>query len=221
MSSTATEIYNQSRALLNDTGAQIMTNAVLLPYLQKAHLELVQKLQLNGAQVLSEQSAVIEVTALATTLTLPADFLRPIELWERADNSGAEFEPMFELEWEADSVQPTDKLLYWAFREQQIQFLGATVNREVRLRYTKALPTITGDSSPSTVTNGITFLAARTAELAARYISKNYQLADSLVTDQVTAMSILIRNTVRDQINLTGKMKPYRYSQKLRRSLWR
>ena len=221
MSSTATEIYTQARALLNDTGAQIYTNAVLLPFLQKAHLELVQKLQLNGANVLSEVSAVIDVTAGAVTLTLPTDFIRPVSLEERLDGSNAEFEPMFERDWEPGDVTQDTELTYWAFREQEIKFLGATTNREVRLRYVKALPTITGDSSLSTVTNGITFLAARTAELAARFISKNFALADSLVTDSVTAMSVLERNITRQQVNLTGKMKPYRWAQKLRKITWR
>ena len=218
---TASDVYTESRSFLNDTGIQIYTNTVLLPYLKTAHDELVQRLRLRGAKVLYERSAVVNYTANDLVIALPADLLTPLSLEEKPDGAAdSQYRAMIELQWEIDTPV-NDRLIYWAYREQEIKVLPATTARDVRIKYIKAIPEISGDSSDITVLQAKTFLSAKTAEHAYRFIAKNMIMADSCANKSEVAIAVLLDNITKTQVNQTARMKPFGFSQKMRRILWR
>src|SRR5438128_3118184 len=144
--STARSALDSARVYLNDVNSQIWTNTVLIPYLKEAHKDLLLVLWLNGIPVLREKSAIINVNANVITLTLPSDLLEPIWLKERAQSSSDDWIPVTETEFEPDLNKDTT-LRYWAWREEAINFIGATTNREVLLRYWKSIATIVDSTS--------------------------------------------------------------------------
>src|SRR5215203_3919947 len=82
------ELLAQSAALLNDASQSDYTNAILLPYLNIALLELEEVFELNNVPVTNETSAVLNVTAgvsaigFATTpTTLPLNLKEIQRVW--------------------------------------------------------------------------------------------------------------------------------------------
>lgn len=111
----ASVAFDSARSYLNDVGAQLWTNTILLPFIKEAHRDLLAVLWLNGIPVIKEQSAAINVTAVTgVTLTLPADLLEPISLSERAQTSSllSDYVPMAETDWDPNIAQ-SDSLRYW------------------------------------------------------------------------------------------------------------
>jgi hypothetical protein len=98
---------------------------------------------------------------------------------------------MTETDWEPTAI-PTNRLNYWNWREEEIKFLGATVNREVRIRYMKGLTRITATTTPVTILNSTTFLGARCATIAAFVIGNNPARATALSDDAGSALSDLL-----------------------------
>lgn len=196
MSVTAAQPLAEAQVLLNDPSKINYTDAKLIPLMQKAYAELQTKMMLNGLPVMKEQtSAPIDVAANVAALSdgagLPSDLIYPIEVSERGDGSTGLFSEMTEQEWEPN-LNPGPELLYWNWREEEIKFLPATTAREVRIRYMKGLTRITATSTVLGVNNSTTFLAARTAALAAWVIGRNQTHAATLQEDAKDALDDLI-----------------------------
>lgn len=191
----ASDIMDKSAALLNDTDRALYTNAVQLPYIGMANESIEQILLTYGIVIQTKNSSAIDVAALATTLTLPDDFLVPIELWEREDGSTdeADWTPMHEQKDLIGFVQTTT-LGVWSFSNNAIRFTGATTDREVLLRYSRSLLSLTSANSPIDINILARYLSRKTAELCARYIGMNSTFADELLTREVApAQDDLIR----------------------------
>lgn len=208
----ASAVFAESQALLNDVAKSIWTDAVLLPFLQKAHRELQVLIWENGLDVIKEITTVIEVAANATSLgaSLPTDLLEPKTLQERVNGSTSE------NDWrdvpEADPlprISPTVSIQYWNWREEVIEFIAPTTDREVKLRYFKGLTVPIESSSPIGFIFGETFLGPRTAALAAGSVG-NTTRADELNTDSALWIpKILAANVKRGQAIPTRRI-PYR-----------
>lgn len=214
MAITAQEPMTECKALLNDPDGNIYPDARVIPFMQKAYRELQTKMMLNGLPVMKETSTDIPVAAgtlfLGDGAGLPTDFVYPIELHERPLNAVTYFETMKELPWEGDYVS-SERLLYWNWREEEIKFAGATTNREVRVRYMKGLTRITGVASVLAINNAVSFLAVRTASLAARFLGSNPSRADSLDGDAGMALSDLLGILVKREQGLGIRRRVNRY----------
>jgi len=214
MAITAQEPLTEVKALLNDPDGNIYPDARVIPFMQKAYRELQTKMMLNGLPVLKESSVDIPVAAgtllLGDGSGLPTDFIYPIELHERVSGSTDRYEEMKELAWEGDYI-PSDRLLYWNWREEEVKFAGATTPREVRIRYMKGLARITGVGSNIAVNNAVSFLATRTASLAARFLGSNPTRADALDGDAGMALSDLLGILVKRDQGLGIRRRVNRY----------
>lgn len=218
----ATSALDSARVYLNDTGKQIWTDAILLPFLKEAHRDMLLVLLLNGISVLREKSATINVAAVTgLTLTLPADLLEPIWLKERAQSSSNpdDWTPMTEVDFEPDINQDVN-LNYWCWREEEIKLVGATTARSVLLRYWKTLtpPAAAGDTLG--FINAEIFLGPQTAGYAAGSVG-NTTLAQELLWIQNSnigtagaRLDMLIRANVKGQQNLPARRIPYRRFQR-------
>lgn len=218
LATTVTDALDESRFLLNDTGATLYTDTVMLKPFRKAYQELENIMVEHGLQIAAEVAADQTITALATVLTtIPSDMLFPITLYERTvgadDNSWIEIR---ERAWEPN-IEPTDILRYWAWREQAVRFVGATVDREVRLRYKKTFPAIASEAATIVVNNSKTFLAARSAQLAARFIGGDRQRYEDLAPDVNAALATLINTHIKRNQSMPIRRRPYNWRRRYRR----
>jgi hypothetical protein len=196
----ASDIMDRSRVALNDQGANLYTNTTLLPVLKIVNDELCDKLISGGMQNLkSTGSGDITLPAGSTIFSAPPDdMIVPIELFEKRvgdDDSG--FTPIIEQSW-LDNVVPSTNLGIWRWSGSEIEFVGATEDRVVRIRYYRVITEITADNSPAEVIRSFNFLAFRTAELAAKNIGENPVKAADIMIDrkmyEFLLMQILNKN---------------------------
>lgn len=186
----ASDVMDESASLLNDTAKTQFTYTAQLPYLKRAN-EILENLMISwGVSVQRQTSAVITVTTSSSNIDLsglsgyPSDMLLPIRLLETDLGSTVFGPPMTEKEWEPE-ITPTSTLQFWVFRNNKIYTPGVTTSRLVKIDYWRQLTVITSQSSNEEVGGGKTWLAAKTAELCARYIGQNKEIADDLFTIEV------------------------------------
>lgn len=208
----ASEVMDQSAALLNDTALSLYTYVIQLPYLKKATEALQQRLAVFGIQVERVVSSSISVSANATSVTLPSDFLLPIKLEERAvGQNDDQWVDMHEVEFEP-IVEPISYIEYWAFRNNKVYIRECSVAKEVRLTYIRTLATISSSSSVVDFNASKAYLSAKTAEYCARYIGMNSDLADEIAgREGATAEDDLLRMYVlQGQSANRARRKPFR-----------
>src|SRR5271157_3129269 len=131
-----------ARTYLNDSLGQTWTDQILMGFLQEAHSELVQDLDLNQVGVLKQVTPTTLVPAGTIALpNQPANILEPISMMEKTPGDDPDFyQDMIKINFlpEEDMDQV---LLFWCWSQEIIQFIGATADREVILRYKGYLTT--------------------------------------------------------------------------------
>lgn len=186
------DILDEAAALLNDPTQKMYTDVILLPYVKRSFQDLQLQLHLEQVQVLNEISTVQEVNAGSTTLpSLPTDLIQPSKMEERLSGSTNSFSPMYEKQWEPNTT-PGTSLVYWTWREQIINFIGATTKREVKLYYLKNLAAIVDANSVIPVSYCQPFMASRTAYYAAAFAGENPTKAKMLKDDADEAFEKLL-----------------------------
>lgn len=210
MSFTIADITPRVAARLNDAAQTKFTDAVLLPYCLDACEELQNKLQLYGIPVLSTIATAIDVpqNTLNMGVLLPADLLIPQRLEERLHGSTDLYAPMTRRQWEPD-ILPTDSLRYWTYRNQDIFFVGATSDRDVKIYYLKLLLNPTATSFVVVVNNCKQFLINRIAALAARFVGENPTRADALDTMAAIQLEDLIGIGVKSKQGTRARRRPF------------
>jgi hypothetical protein len=203
---TAKDALQIARSLLNDDLGTKWPDSVLFPRLQIAHRQMQAALLLNSIPVIKSKSAIILVPAFSTVLGVyqPTDLIEPISMKER-DPGGSmdDFDDMTEVAFIPELEQDTN-LIYWSWIGEGIKFLGATVDKEVLLRYTSSL------ALPQTVNDSIFFLGGE--------IYLGYKIASMCSRDVVTfyneaekALEILIRTNVKGMQGIAHRRLPYRH----------
>jgi len=198
MAILASDVMAGAAVLLNDAGQRFYTNSKLLPYVKKVYRDLEQLYDLNGLRSLDEISTDILVTAGSLTVTAPSDLVYPIKLEERTPNSTEEWIPMTERRWEPDLPQGPS-LNYWVFREEQIQLVGASQDREVRVFYKKSLSPVTGDNSVIALAGSQSYLESHVAALASKFIGENYDRGKELDLESGLMLNALLGINTKSQ----------------------
>lgn len=214
MAMTATTVIASAQSLLNDPSGNIYPTAKMIAPAQKAYAELQLKMMLNGLPVLKERSAVVPVNTGVVLLGdgsgLPTDLVYPIHLQEQSRGSTQLFEDMTETDWEPTAQQDT-KLLYWNWREEEIKFLGAKTDRDVKIRYMKGLTRITDVTTPILINNSELFLASRTGAIAAVLIGSNPTRGQALAEDAQGQLDDLLGILVKRQQGLPVRRRVNRF----------
>lgn len=200
MPTLASDVMERSAAELNDPGQSLYTDAKLLPYLKQAVDDLTDEFIDNGVGSLKEVSAALSITAGTVDMssTLPSDVIIPVRMQERTPGQGDD-------DWigmVGPSALPVraqwSSLVHWNWRENQIYFVGATSAREVRLFYRRLFAAVTTAASAIEMPTALSFLAARTAQLAASLQGANPVRARTLYAMSARALASLIRREVRN-----------------------
>lgn len=211
MPDTAQDVMVEAQGLLNDAAGIFYSLDSLLPYLNRAYRELQDYYNLHGLKTTVTTATLVTVPANALSLqNPPPDLLRPLHLAERTPGTSEQFTDMDERSWEPDET-PTNHLRIWTWREETIFFVGATADREIRIRYVKGLSALSGPGSFVGITNSKLVLASRTASLGARYIGENPTRADELDSETGRALDRLIVTAIRQNQGLPARRRRTRY----------
>jgi len=219
MSYAVNTTLSEAQALLNDPAGSTYTNTKCLPFLRRAYEELQNNLQINDVPIVLEQSAAITVAAGATTVPNATllDMILPIWLEERAPGeTDIDWLYMTPARWEINRSL-NDILEFWIWRDEVIHLLGATGNREVRVKYLKSLDRILDQNDPILVSNANNFLASKTASQMARMIKKDIKLADSLDIEAGRALGLLIGIATKGQQLLPTRRQSFGTARRLAR----
>lgn len=223
MSFLASVAMARAGSLLNDSNQASYTNTVLLPHIKSAAQIVDSKMRLNDLPYTEDSDTTFDFAAGFTALTpgsspaLPADFISPIELFEKPD--GAANDQYVEIE-EVDNLpfrQQTTELLEWTYKEGEIRFVGATVATDVLMRYERKVLTIASESTVIYLDDIELFLAAQTAAFAALIIGGNETLSRANQSLADIELEKFIANRVKDMQNLPARRKPYGYGRRMRR----
>ena len=209
---TVPEIGNRARALLNDQENQgTFTDDILLEFINDAFEEIQEELALRNIPSLQEISAVIPISAnVATTISriqIP-DMFYPISLREYPTGSSEDPTDMTKLEWDSD-IDPSDKILYWTWREGEIKIPQVTQNTSVVVKYNRLYMTLDDDDTIQLI-GAKRFLARRTAELAAGPIGGRFDLAEYLHGMAEAAKDTFLSNNVKQIAKFGARHKPFR-----------
>ena len=207
MADLVSDINTDVRGILNDSTGNILTESFLLPLINKAYREAQSKARLYGLSYIKEALGLVPVLATDTVITV-ADLISPIELSERAPGATTSYEPMTQLDWEPDTTK-TEKLRYWNWRENEIKIIGATQNREVRIKYNKGLPALTGNASVLALTDVRPWLANRVAALSAFSLGAS-ERGLAIMEDSKDLYDTFIANAVKESQILGVRKKPFR-----------
>lgn len=221
------DIYNQSRGLLNDTNAQIFTDAVLLTYAQVALNELAEIYEDNGLPLTDKLSSILTITTVMFDIggpsgpSLPVDLVEVESIYERTAGTVSDFQEMQKRYFLPETTTLTSYLMYWVWQGQIIKFLGATNNIEVRLEYVANIfPKIIDGNTVINVINCLNALAFRTAALAAEFVGENPDRALSLNNQGSAAVDRLVNLSIRSEQGITTRKRPFRANYKMRSQGW-
>lgn len=204
------DIFDTSRAVLNDIGIAIFTNDALLPLVKIANNELSDYLITNGIPVQKKISATIPVPSNTKLLPLPIDLIVPETLYEKAQGAPVgDYSKMVEKAWEPN-VPQTQNLNNWVWRNQEINLIGANTPRDVRLDYIRLLADIVDELTQVEVIGSDNFLTFRTAALGARHIGENPVKANELDLEAIRFRDKLLQIGVRKGQTLRGRRRPFR-----------
>lgn len=212
------EIMDNSAALMNDVAKTQYTYAAQLPYLKIAMDELQEEFELNNIPISNETSAAIIIPigtvqlGFVTIPALPSDLIEIQQLWERLSGSSDPFVPMTKQEFlphYLDNIQ-VDSLVYWNWKNQIINFLGATTIRDVKIDYIGSFfPTLVDSTTSLDLINAKSFLEYRTGALCAEYIAENPTRAISLNGKADLAMARALGIPTKGRQSIPYRRRPF------------
>ncbi len=224
---TVGEILGIVASLMNDTARTKYTYSAMFPYFNIAIAMMQEHLELSEIPVMEKTSAAITVTTGQTVVAsgttaadYPADLVTIQQLWERLAGSSDPYTPMFKRDFlphYLDGIETTD-LVYWTWLDQEIQFVGATTDREIKLDYIRQryANSVSDTTLIIDVMNSRTYLEFKTAALCARFIGENPTRADNLDAEAELAKERLVGINVKDKQDVQVRRKPFMGGYKMR-----
>jgi len=222
---TAKEVMDSSAALLNDKNLTIFTYASQIPFLNIALDDLQEVLQANNVAITNQTNTSVVVTAGVLTIgggggdpALPNGLIEIQRLWERLNGSSDDYIPMVRKEFLPLSVTQTTSLIYWAWMDQVIKFIGATSDRQIRIDYIgNVIPKIADENDNIDILGSLSFLTYRTASLCAQYVGENEKRAGLLNAEANSSIDKLLSINTKSRQAITTRRRPFMAGYKSRR----
>lgn len=147
------------------------TDAVLVPFANKAWRKLQRRMQKSGSKTTSSEVIItlpIGTTSLtdSTSPQLPIDFMAPRTIEERVTGQLYFGAPMGQVD-ELPSIPQQGYNRVFTWYEDGIYFIGSTSSMDIRLRYFVGFQAISDASSVMTIRGALDTVASWTAFLAA------------------------------------------------------
>lgn len=220
---TAGTVMDGARALLNDQDAQIFTNTNLLQYLKTAFRELREYFSESNIPVTNKTDTVLSIPASTTEITfvsspaLPQDLVEIQAVWFRQENTDPWY-PLTRREFippQLESIEYSE-FMYWAWVDNKLKLLPSNQILDLKLEYIQQLTEPADANSTLGIINGQSFLEARVAALAARFMMEDVQRAQDLdmVAQAAIDRAINVENKAKQSIYT--RRKPFRAGWKTR-----
>lgn len=175
---TAGDVLDLARAHLNDVpdpgdAPAVYTDAKLFPFLNSAYRRTQKELAAAGVSIMREE---VIITILAGTDTiddqsappLPSDYLFPQKLKERGAASTERWTDVIPAQGGLSDRLAQLQMIEYQILGDGLNFIGATRDIDLWLRYEKALPALAMPADPLRIRGAIDMLAYRTAANATR-----------------------------------------------------
>jgi hypothetical protein len=223
---TVTNILTTSAGLLNDSAKAVYTDAVQLPYFNMALAELLEEMQRSGLSFNYSTNSVSTITAGITNIggpggpSLPMDLIEPINLYERDVDTDEDYLEMRKTTFLPSLTVLTSSLIWWTWQEQQIKFIGATTDRQIKIEYLRrGMQPVTDVNQVMPIINADTFLHFRTAALCAEFIMENTERANALNSNAALRLDTFISTKVKQTQSTPVRRRGFRSSIR-NRSSW-
>ena len=173
---TVLNVNDQVRSIVADTATDVFTDALLLPYVQRAYRKAARVLRAAGMRLLVKDSSTIVVTAAVVKIersgagTLyPADLVRPIALRERPSAPpGQSWSQMSQQQEPFPDAAATASRKIWDWRVDAIHFPAASASTDIVVRYEAEIPALTGNSSEIIILDALDAVSLLTAAYVAQ-----------------------------------------------------
>ena len=221
----ASDVMDSSAALLNDNAKRRFTYAVQIPYLNMALDELREVLQLNNAPLTNKVDETIVILAGVLDVggggpSLPTDLIEIQDIYERQNGLNEDWQPMTRVDFLPQFVQQVESLTYWTWQGQQIRFLGAVTDRQLRINYiSDNVPVVHAQTTKIAVINAKTFLFYRTAALLAQFVGENKERSDDLNVNAILAIDRLTGIEAKARQAIFTRRRPFQAAHKVRSAL--
>lgn len=188
---TLGQVLTTCRTYLNDDNATVWTDPILIPKVQEAHRELQTKLWEVGSPAVRAVSPGNVIGIGQVNLIVPADnLICPFKLVESSSPPAGDYLPMTEISYIEDlliaGIAPTNRIIYWAWRGENILLNAATVARQIMVFYRAAIriPQVSTDGIGGIAESEL-YLAARAAAMAAGSVGNKdvYELMTALANE--------------------------------------
>jgi len=198
-----------NRAGINDTAMLTVINTI--------YESLQQQLIEHGCPIFKTTFAPIIIIMGQITLTygtgisiLPDNFASPLKIWERSvGESISKLAPMSEKD-DLPLVDQDNTLKFWSWNEEAINFVGATVNREIVINGYKFLPLLEESADHILISFAKDYVAVATAAQCALSISHNPTLAAALDTIAKEKLEYILSRYVKKDQSLSVRRRGYR-----------
>lgn len=223
---TAGAVNTLVRSLVNDIAQNWATDAILLPYLNAAYLDVQHALAGAGGDEFVEDDILLVLAAVPTNQQdpgtqaainnatappnqLPSNLLVPLKLWERPNGSGADFTAMVDLTNKGGlPSRPQESILHeWEWRTDGLYFVGATQDTQLRLRYQSMFLPLTGPMDIVLIRGAQDCLAYKTAALAGG--ARGSPFMEQMLALHDTSLELLIAQNVRANARQGVRRVPY------------
>lgn len=214
-----------SAALLNDVALTNFTYVAQIPYLNMALVDLKEILELNNVPITNQSSnTALTITAGVTKIarntnpSLPLDLIEIRHLWERDAGTTEDFMPMTKKEFLPNTTIQISQLVYWAWINDELRFVGATTDRDLRMDYVcDPFAPILVETDVIHYDRAQAFLNYRTAALCAQFIGENKERSDDLNTLAGLAVDRTLGITTKPRQAIATRRRPFMASLKVRR----
>jgi len=207
-----------ARAYLNDLDTpvgDVYTDAVLFPFVQSSYRDLQRRLVQNGVSVmLRETDLTIPTGTLilndGSTPPLPLGFIVPHSLREKPDNSSEKFQQMQKHISGLPDMDQDVNLGVWEWRDNAIQFVGATRDIVVKLRYEVQLSDLTqaGPDSTILIRGAEEAISLRTAAMAVRSRGVRTEAGD-FQSEYMLEVDRMVRRNRKPEQRKSRRRRPY------------
>jgi hypothetical protein len=224
---TSGDVMDESAAFLNDANKTSFTYTAQLPFLNQAVRDLLEEMELNNYAVTNKSDSSFTINVGVTDIggptgpPLPLGLVEIQELVERLSGTTEDYLPMVRRDFLPDFGPPEiiESLVYWAWIDQKITFVGALTVRQVKVKYIRSvIPPITETNGTTIIPiiNAQSFLAYRTAALCAMFLGENKSRADDLNGGAVMALDKFLGLGSKGRQSVYTRRKPFLAGYKIR-----
>lgn len=221
---TAGQVMDRAAAIMNDAAKRTYTYAVQYPYLNMALQDLQEHYEQNEIPVTATRSAVITIPSGTSSLAfatsgnprLPDDLIEPSVLWERT--SGIDPYTLMTRVNVLDlglAGSEIGQFIWYVWENNEIRFFAANTDIDIKMDYTKNLfGTVASDATVIPITNGIGYLANRTARHLSFFIAENPTRGNELDADATASLDRVLSIGTKGKQAIITRRRPFRAAYK-------